>query len=54
LSDFHLHDFEFHPKEIQTPEVFSFFEELEFYSLLENKVTENQKWNHLNKKVNII
>lgn len=54
LSEFHIEDFSFSPDEIQTPEVYSFFEEHEFFSLLKNTQKKVQIWSNLGKKVKII
>lgn len=54
MSYFNLEDFSFNPKEIQTPEVFSFFEELEFHSLLDNRVYKYDTWESTGKQVKII
>ena len=54
LKDFDLADYEFQPKEIFTPELYDFFKELEFSSLLEKQESELQTWKSLWKKVQII
>lgn len=54
LPHFNIHDFEFSPERIQTPEIYAFFEEFEFFSLIEDKKQELKKWENEKKKVNII
>ena len=54
LHQFDIHNFEFHPTEIFTPELKDFFKELEFYSLVKEEKSEKNNWSKLWKKVQII
>jgi len=54
LPWFDLEDYSFSPKEIQTPELFEYFKELEFHSLLTNNQRELSNWEKVWEKVNII
>lgn len=54
LEDFDIEDFVFIPEDIKTPELFSFFEELEFFSLLESIPQKKQSWEMLWKKVYLV
>ena len=54
LQDFDIEDYVFSPEKIKSPELYSFFEELEFFSLLKNTQKKKQKWEDLWKKVFII
>lgn len=54
LPWFDIEDYVFSSERIQTPEVFSFFQELEFFSLLKNTPSTRKKWTDLWKKIQII
>ena len=54
LTDFDLHDYEFTPKEIYTPELSEFFKQLEFFSLMKEDKIVKENWETLWKKVQII
>ncbi len=54
LPGFDIHDYEFHPKNIFTPELFEFFRELEFFSLLHDTQVQKKKWIDTGKKVQIV
>ena len=54
LPGFDIADYEFHPKEIHTPELHDFFRELEFFSLLWKEEEKLTTWKDTKKKVQIV
>jgi len=47
IPDFELEKYAFQPSEILTPELYDFFEELEFHSLMSERKIELQNWKNL-------
>jgi len=54
VTDFDVADYEFRWKDIINQDVLTYFEDLEFHSLLSNRVSEKNSWESLGKKVKII
>ncbi len=54
LTDFDLEAYRFLKDEIETPELIDFFKEMEFSSLIEEKVIQKKHWEDTKKTVDII
>lgn len=54
MSWFDLADYEFSPKKLFSPELSSFFKDLEFYSLIKDEEKQKETWANIWKKVHII